>query len=282
MKILAMGDFHGKFPGKLKKRILKEDPDLILCTGDLGGSDELLKYIFKYFHQKWWNIVGEKKANKLVLEDYNSGKRTIGELNKLGRKLNKKVFVINGNWDFVTGSKWERTAGLELDRYPTLMKRTKNVQPINRSFKKINGLNILFFGGSVTAKAYTQKGVLSDEERAKYIKKNKKQKEQLNRYNKNEVDILFAHYPPAGYFDKVKYKGKNPMNGKLVGFEGYTEFIRKKQPALFVCGHMHEYQGVKNFGKTVIVATGSAKDGKAAIIDFDEVMKKVKSVKFLK
>jgi len=93
---------------------------------------------------------------------------------------------------------------------------------------------------------------------------------------------LFAHYPPAGYFDKVKYKGKNPMNGKHVGFEGYTEFINKKKPALFICGHMHEYQGVKNVGKTVIVATGSAKEEKAAIIDFDGVMKKVKSVRFLR
>lgn len=34
MKILAIGDFHGKFPGKLKKLIKKENPDLILCTGD--------------------------------------------------------------------------------------------------------------------------------------------------------------------------------------------------------------------------------------------------------
>ena len=47
------------------------------------------------------------------------------------------------------------------------------------------------------------------------------------------------------------------MNGKHVGFKGYTEFIKKNKPTLFICGHMHEYQGEKKVGKTMIVATGS-------------------------
>lgn len=34
MKILAIGDFHGKFPEKLKKKIGKEKPDLIVSIGD--------------------------------------------------------------------------------------------------------------------------------------------------------------------------------------------------------------------------------------------------------
>ena len=34
MKILAIGDFHGKFPQKLKKRVKKEKIDLIVSPGD--------------------------------------------------------------------------------------------------------------------------------------------------------------------------------------------------------------------------------------------------------
>ncbi|MFH1522186.1 MAG: metallophosphoesterase [archaeon] len=106
MKILAIGDFHGKFPVKLKKLIRKENADLILCTGDYGGSDKLLKIIFKYFDQGWWNIVGKEKAQKYILEDYNSGKRIINELNK----IENKIYMINGNWDFTSLSKAEKTS----------------------------------------------------------------------------------------------------------------------------------------------------------------------------
>ena len=43
MKILVIGDFHGKFPVKLKEEVKKVD--IVLCTGDLGGSKELLTII---------------------------------------------------------------------------------------------------------------------------------------------------------------------------------------------------------------------------------------------
>ena len=45
---------------------------------------------------------------------------------------------------------------------------------------------------------------------------------------------------------------------------------------------MHEYQGMKKLGKTLIIATGSAKEGKAAIIDYDEKKGKVKRINLIK
>ena len=274
MKILAIGDFHGKFPSKLKKEV--EKADLVLCTGDLGGSDKLLKIIFKYFKHGWWKIVGLTKAKKYVLEDYSSGKKIINELGK----LKNKIYIINGNWDFTSTAPWERTAGLKLEKYTKLMRRKKNLISINRSFKKINGLGILFFGGMVTAGAYVD-GALGKTHQKKSIKKNQREQAHLMKYASKDVDILLAHYPPFGYFDKVSYKGENPMNGKHIGFKGYTAFIKKKQPKIFICGHMHEYQGKKKLGKTTIITTGSAHDGKAVIIDFDVKKKKVNNVKFV-
>ena len=170
VKILAIGDFHGKFPEKLKKEA--RNVDLILCTGDFGGSDRLLKIIFKYFYEDWTKIVGDRKAKELILEDYKSGKYVLNELNKIG----KKVYIIPGNWDF-------------------------------------------------------------------------------------------------------EGKRKNPMNGKHVGFMPYTEYIKKFQPRIFICGHMHEYQGIKKLGKTLIITTGSAKEGKAVVIDLDNKNIKVKFIK---
>ena len=276
MKILAVGDFHGKFPNKLKKEAKKAD--IILCTGDLGGSDKLLGVIFKYFRQNWWEKIGLKKAKKYVLEDYNAGKKIINELNK----LKKPVYIIPGNWDFTSKGKVERTAGFDLVSYPNLIRKKKNLKYWNRGLKKIKGLKILAFGGQVTAGAYLEKGgFFKGKKRDREVKRNKKETKQILSYGKKDIDLLFAHYTPYGYFDVVKFKGENPMNGKHVGFKGYTEYIKKFQPKLFICGHMHEYQGMKKLGKTKIIATGSAKQGKAVMLDFDE-KNNIKKIRFIK
>jgi len=277
MKILAIGDFHGSLPKKFYQEIV--NADLVLCTGDFGGSDRLLKVIFSHFHDKWWKIIGHKKAKEYVMEDYNSGLKVISKLNS----FNKPIYVIPGNWDFITKSEFERTASLDLEMYPSLIRRKfKNLKWWNRGMKKVDGLKILAFGGPVTAGAYLDKGVLSDKRRKRSIKRNNKEVKQIMSYGEKNIDILFAHYTPYKYFDKVRFKGHNPMNGKHVGFKGYTEFIKKYQPQFFIAGHMHEYQGVKKLGKTLIIATGPSEHGQAVLIDYPKGSKGKIKVKFIK
>jgi len=264
VKILAIGDFHGKFPEKLKKEAKKAD--LVLCTGDFGGSDRLLKIIFKYFYQDWTKVVGKKKTKQLVLEDYNSGKFILNQLSKLG----KPVYIIPGNWDFEDKKK-QRFGGLKLKKYSEIIKKLDNLYFINKKMKNILGLEVYGFGGAITASIYlTKEGGFKDSKRRKYRKKHDRFEKQLFSKTSNKLDIFLAHYPPYGYFDIVKYKGENPMNGKHVGFQPYTDFIKRFHPKIFICGHMHEYQGVKKLGKTTIIATGSAKEGKAAIIEINK------------
>jgi len=50
MKILALGDLHGKFPDKLKKKL--NDVDLILLTGDLGSANLMRKRTFENIERK--------------------------------------------------------------------------------------------------------------------------------------------------------------------------------------------------------------------------------------
>ena len=73
------------------------EADIILSTGDFGGSDKMLKMIFKHLGDDWTKYVSKKVANELVKEDYNSGKKMIDELNELGGH----VHTVHGNWDFV-------------------------------------------------------------------------------------------------------------------------------------------------------------------------------------
>lgn len=278
MKILAIGDFHGRFPEKLKK--LTKKVDLVLSTGDFGGSDKLLKLIFRYFYSDWVEEVGEKRANKLILEDYNNGKRLIKKLNK----LSVPFYTIHGNWDFEESArKKQRFGHLKLTNYSKLMKPLKNINFLKQKLVNINGLKVYAFGGYLTPFIYTtREGGFDDKKRNKYIKRERNEREKIFRRKDRNIDIFLAHYTPRGYFDVVKYKGKNPMNGKHVGIKAYADYIKNYQPRVFICGHMHEYQGIKKLGKTLIVATGAASNGKAAIIDYPDSKKGKIKVKFIR
>ena len=124
------------------------------------------------------------------------------------------------------------------------------------------------------------KAIGENEESNKIRRKryNKSEKRLMN-LMKSKPDILLAHYTPLNYFDKMESKG-HALSGSHMGVSSYNRAIKKYSPKLFVCGHMHEYQGMKKMGKTWVVATGSAKDGKAAIIEFDKG--KVQKVRFIK
>lgn len=204
-------------------------------------------------------------------------------------KLDVPIYAVDGNWDFEGSGYKERNAGIKLKKYSEIMKKLKNISFLNKRHKKFNELNIFGFGGFVTASIYlTKDGPFEDKkDRDKQKKKHDKLKERLMKKGKKDIDVFLSHYPLYGLFDKVKYKGYNPMNGKHVGFKPYTEFIKKFKPKIFVCGHMHEYQGKKKMGNTIVVATGSAKEGKAAIIEIikDDKKKRNKDkikIKFVK
>ena len=84
MKLIAIGDFHGKLPLKLKAKIKKENPDMVLCTGDFANADKIRKIIFKNWTDKpWYEVVGLKKAKKMERESFDSGLNLIKEINSL-------------------------------------------------------------------------------------------------------------------------------------------------------------------------------------------------------
>jgi Icc-related predicted phosphoesterase len=57
-----------------------------------------------------------------------------------------------------------------------------------------------------------------------------------------------------------------------------ARFIKRKQPLLCICGHMHENQGKVKVGKTLVVNSGDGGKGECTLIDLKD--QKV-SVKFL-
>src|SRR4030042_2774526 len=99
MKILALGDFHGKFPVKLRKKIKKEEPDLIVSIGDYP-SFSFKKIFFKHSwgrSKQVWEVIGKTKTKELVEKDWKNGENVLKALNKMP----VPVFTIVGNYEGV-------------------------------------------------------------------------------------------------------------------------------------------------------------------------------------
>jgi len=86
---------------------------------------------------------------------------------------------------------------------------------------------------------------------------------QLEKADIDEYTILLTHTPPYGIFDE-------PMPDVHIGSRSIREFILNKKPILNICGHVHEQQGQKMLGETLIVKLAPAKNMMVCIIDIDK------------
>ena len=284
MKILAIGDFHGKFPEKLKKIAKQKDINLILSTGDYTGIADWRPALKKMFIEaskgkriSVEEILGKKKYKKLLKKDYAAGKIPLKELNK----FHKKVFSVFGNGDWY---KWEFSKSNR--DYTCLIKKLKNFKNINRGKAKFRGIKIVGFGGYLDPDIYfTNKGIkaINTSKERTMLRKQRyvKWEKQLMKLMKYKPDILLAHYNPYKCCDKMNARW-SALHNQHMGISSFNRALKKFKPVLMVCGHIHEGFGSCKIGKTIVVNAGSAGDGQAAIIDFDEKNKRIKTIKFIR
>lgn len=291
MKILAIGDFQGKVPEKLKRKLKKEEFDLVIGVGDYAGIDDWRPWIMnnlKLSKQGKDMLSGEeyfgKKYDKLLKKDFDSGKRVLSFINK----LNKKVIYVFGNGDDEWYDyKFDNVRIKESKRARNFKKKLRNMKDINYGILKYRGINFLGFGGYMDIEAFFDKKEWKeaefDEKLKKRLKRHDKAKKKFFEFLKKlkNVDIMVLHYPPYGVFDIIKDKKGNPMNGKSAGVKFFSEGIKKYKPKLVLCGHMHEYQRIKKIGNSLVVNPGDSGDGKYAIVDYPESGEKI-SVRFVR
>lgn len=67
-------------------------------------------------------------------------------------------------------------------------------------------------------------------------------------WNFEPVDVVVSHGPPLGLGDRL-------ADGTPVGSEQALAYIRRHQPRLFACGHIHEAFGTEYEGQTMVVNT---------------------------
>jgi Icc-related predicted phosphoesterase len=76
----------------------------------------------------------------------------------------------------------------------------------------------------------------------------------------NHSSVLVAHPPPWRFLDQA-------FNRFHAGSKGLYRFIRRYQPRLLICGHIHEKPGTATIGKSMIVNCNMSRKNSGAIIE---------------
>jgi Icc-related predicted phosphoesterase len=296
MKLLVIGDFHGRFPNGIKKVLKSENINIILSCGDYSGNEKLSKLFFEYYHdsESEASIKIEKEIKKLEKKSIRDGVQVVKEL----KKLKIKFFGVRGNWDPLP---WEKDVGHTITKKEKAQERkdaNKLIRLETRYFKFIDfklkdmGSFILVGGTSSSYPAKINKKTLREVEeeygQAGVKRRVKQYNWRVGKYEKlflrarkfkKPVIFLTHNCPYETKLDKVK---KGPVKGEHYGSFIEKQIIRRFKPDLVLCGHMHENQGRDKVGRSVIVNSGASFEKKYAIIDWDEKKRKVKKVKFVK
>ncbi|MFB6208578.1 MAG: metallophosphoesterase [Candidatus Nanohaloarchaea archaeon] len=250
MKILVVGDCHGKMPS-----IPDQEFDLILCVGDIcGGTEEMRSVMMDAIEdeRQWHEIVGEENARQMVQESIKEGREILERLDELG----VPVLVVPGNWDWTgENSEWEF---LEARGYPGMLKGMENIVDLNLSSFKKSGYNFVGYGPcpSPELPQYEQDfpGEEELEELRREYRQNKQKLAELLEESGNTV-LLSHNVPNDTSLDRIEDED-NPEYGKHFGSIIVRELVENYQPEYCIAGHMHEGEGKERLGKTLCLNTG--------------------------
>jgi len=220
VKILALGDPHGKLPKNLSSVVKKRKIGLIICVGDIPLTPK------NPGEKKSW-IGFRRKANK-----------SYGEMIKKLCSYKIPVLTLRGNMYF--SGRGGRISRRIFNKYKNLYhKRTGQLQ--------IDNVTFVFFDMSWEKSTLWFSKRKMSKKRLATVQSRKKR---LNKILKGSKDsVVISHAPPFSVLDKT-YFGKNAGSRVLL------EAIKKHQPKLVLCGHIHEAKGEKKIGKTKVINLG--------------------------
>ncbi|MFA6089649.1 MAG: metallophosphoesterase [Candidatus Woesearchaeota archaeon] len=202
MRLFACGDIHGDtdLASKLAKKAKDANVDVIVLTGDITSHT-----------QEFENLIGPFK------------------------KLNKKIFIINGNHD-----------DLETTEF---ISKKYGLYHLNKKSYVVDDVTLFGCGGSNVGLAR-----MSEDELFDYIKKSHDSVFNLDSKINNNADnkkaktkIMITHNHPS------KTMMAN-LSNIVKGSDGVLSAIYELKPEFLLCSHVHEGKGIEEMiGKTKVI-----------------------------
>jgi len=275
MKILVIGDFHGKVPTILPKIIKKEKPDLIVSQGDFCAFFEK-KLFFKYSFVDQIpleNFIGKKKAKRYYQKDIARGIKII----KYIKKFNIPIIAVSGNHDpakYSDISTHSRDKTWDKFYLTDFLKKEENKHFKIIDFNATKFQNLVFIGTHKSSyPGYLPNKKSWQKNRPIYLRYRKKVEKLFKKY-KNQKIILVSHNVPYKVLDQVKDKKAHKLAYKSHKGSFLTrETIKKYQPLICISGHIHESHGIQKLGKTIVINSGAAYEKRYVVIEINRKIK---------
>jgi Icc-related predicted phosphoesterase len=86
----------------------------------------------------------------------------------------------------------------------------------------------------------------------------------LKSVSNQKILLFITHAPPYGT------KTDQLASGVHVGSKSIRKVIEEFQPALNICGHIHESKGVDKIGATQVINPGELSDGYGCLVNIDD------------
>ncbi|MCK5342685.1 MAG: metallophosphoesterase [Candidatus Heimdallarchaeota archaeon] len=306
MRILVVGDLHGKMPVIREKNF-----DCMVVVGDVCDDSVLGAFYREFFINerakgKGWKVktyVENKVGGKERLEDLWEDSLKVGkEILKYLDSFGKPIFMVAGNWD----SSYGKTRLKDRDRNsyslmkvfydyylgdrinPKLVRGLENIQDCMFRCHEFNGINFIGYGLSSAPEKFELSSArknlsgFSVLQEAKLRMAEKKIRDKLNvgylkRKNKELPCFFISHNVPYGIKLDVIFKKDSVRRGDHMGSTIARDFCLKFKPEVCVGGHVHEGKGEDRIGKTFVLNPGMGQ----VLLEFNEIRGKVKKVKFI-
>ena len=161
--------------------------------------------------------------------------KSISFVEELVAGLEGKIFLIPGNWDPEQVNKFILGSGA--------CTHEKSV-PLS------DGIGLVGFGYS-NITPFDTYGELSEEEIY----------QRMSNLPIDNKTILLMHCPPKGFFDQVGERN--------IGSESIKKIIEEKKPLIAFFGHVHDYEGIREYGGTTLVKVPPAIKMRGCIVQIE-------------
>lgn len=165
------------------------------------------------------------------------------------RRLNETVFAVSGNCDYPEVDHWLVRKGISLHGRCIVMDQ----------------IALIGVGGSLPAPGGTP-NEYSEKELGFFLE------EAARDLPQDKTVVMVSHQPP---FNTVC----DLVHGRHVGSLEVRKFIEKYQPALCLCGHIHEGRGVGSIGRTKVANPGPLRDGTYMRAEVDSGVRSLRLVR---
>jgi len=182
------------------------------------------------------DTIADLRADLLVIAgditNYTNARSVVNDLNDMP----VPVLAVRGNTD--------------LSRVETLIEGASNISSLHLNTVQIKGVTFVGVSGTIPVPFYSKLCCFE-----------KRIIDKIENLLERET-VLVAHPPPRGILDEA-------FGRFHAGSRGLYSMIARRQPRLFLCGHIHERPGWRYVGETLVVNCNISEEWGGALVTYD-------------